>query len=225
MDLIAARDQHGRRLSLGRLDNHIINAKASDRALLLFFYGRLQRLSNETTLSNSIVEMATNRRAATPWIVDREIILTDEQREAKQQREDGSPYLKFILATETALESALEQSFSAGGHNHQLMSSACMELVLLYGNGPVRGLEGAHRDLACFYLRQAATIRAKYHSFSREAQVGVFCLLFSQLAGPDLSVIYVLLPTCTCLYSLPALGSRDCERGFTCQNPTSNFKR
>jgi len=53
-----------------------------------------------------------------------------------------------------------------------------MELVLLYGNGPVRGMEAAHRDLACYYMRCAADVRRKYANFTHEAQVGVDVRIF-----------------------------------------------
>jgi hypothetical protein len=178
---------------------HVLNWDSNTRALLLFCYGRLQRLSNEQPMSATSQAFVENSVAAKTaiqqqeyglqWVVDEVKLLKCVSRQIKAvtpyaENEDvgsdtgeldkvnsvvTSAYAPFALATETSLEQALATSFLMGGHNHQLMASACMELVLLYGNGPAKGAEAQHRDLACFYLRCAAEIRKKYAIFTVEA--------------------------------------------------------
>ncbi len=143
-------------------------------AAVCYDTGRMQRLSNErpsTAAAEAAEAAAVAAKALRPaqWSVDESTVvglLPDDMARRRAELSPlsslgSSPYATFALSTEAALESALGTSFAKGGHVHQLMASACMELVLLYGNGPVRGLEAQHRDLACFYLRQAATIRAR----------------------------------------------------------------
>ena len=101
---------------------HIINPEANEQAKMYFYYGRLHRLSNErpsTPVAVSAVEMANARFVQ--WKVDHIDVIGVAGLENRLQNPKTSAYEPPVLPTEAALEQALITSFTAGGHNHQVI--------------------------------------------------------------------------------------------------------